>query len=115
MGAKRALAFDITRMYHGEAAAQDAEEHFDRVVRRGERPEEIPEVRVAADAPSMWLPRVMAEAGLTTSTSEAVRLIKQRAIQVDGKRITDKDHHVETADPCLIQRGKRRFVRVRFG
>nr|NIN71882.1 tyrosine--tRNA ligase [Gemmatimonadota bacterium] len=114
MGAKRALAYDITRTYHGEEAARRAEAHFDRVVRRGERPEEIPEVEVERDGERMWLPKVMVEAGLTKTSSEAVRLIRQGAVHVDGVTVSDKDHQLSTAEPVLIQRGKRRFARVRF-
>ncbi len=114
MAAKRGLAFDIVRTYHGEEAAGRAEAHFDRVVRRGERPEEIPEVEVARAAAEMWLPTLMVEARLAASSSEAVRLIRQGAVQVDGVKISDKDHRVPTSGPLLIQRGKRRFARVSF-
>ncbi len=114
MGAKRALARDITRQYGGEAAALEAEAHFDRVVRRRERPEEIPDVEIERDGDEMWLPRVMVEAGLSSSSSEAVRLIKQGAVHVDGETVADKDCRVQTSGPVLIQRGKRRFARVRF-
>jgi tyrosyl-tRNA synthetase len=92
MGAKRALARDITRQYCGEAAATEAEAHFDRVVRRREQPEEIPDVEIERDGDEMWLPKVMVEAGLTSSSSEAVRLIKQGAVHVDGQTVADKDH-----------------------
>lgn len=114
MGAKRALAFDIVRTYHGEDEARQAEEHFDRVVRRGQLPEEIPEIEVAASDDEMWLPRVMLEAGLADSSSEAVRLIRQGAVQVDGERVTDRDHRLPTDRAVLIQRGKRRYARVVF-
>ncbi|UCF20500.1 MAG: tyrosine--tRNA ligase [Gemmatimonadota bacterium] len=114
MGAKRHLAFDIVRTYHDEEAARGAEAHFDRVVRRGERPEEIPDVEVARTAQEMWLPAVMVEAQLAASSSEAVRLIRQGAVHVDGVKVTDKDHQVPTSEPLLIQRGKRRFARVSF-
>jgi tyrosyl-tRNA synthetase len=95
MGAKRTLARDITRAYHGDEAAEVAETHFDRVVRRGEKPEEIPEVEVARTADEIWLPKLMVEARLADSSSEAVRLIRQGAVQVDGAPVTDKDHHVQ--------------------
>ncbi len=114
MGAKRALAVDITRIYHGEEAARKAEEHFDRVVRQGRQPEEIPGVEIEKSGPEMWLAKVMVEVGLATSSSEVVRLIRQGAVQVDGVRVEDKDHQVSTAQPLLIQRGKRRFARVHF-
>ncbi len=56
----------------------------------------------------------MVEAELAASSSEAVRLIRQGAVQVNGRRVSDKDYKVPTSEPVLIQRGKRRFVRVRF-
>jgi tyrosyl-tRNA synthetase len=114
LGAKRALARDIVATYHGAGAAEKAEAHFDRVVRRGEQPEEIPAVEIAADGDAMWLPRVMVEAGLAASSSEAVRLIRQGAVVLDGQRVDDKDYQVSTSEPVLIQRGKRRFARVSF-
>jgi tyrosyl-tRNA synthetase len=114
LDAKRTLARDITRVYHGDAAAERAEAHFDRVIRRGEEPEKIPEVDIARTTDEIWLPKLMVEAGLAPSSSEAVRLIRQGAVQVDGAPVTNKDHHVSTARPLVIQRGKRRFVRVRF-
>ena len=117
LGAKRALARDIVRIYHGEDAAQAAEAHFDRVVRRGERPEEIPDVEIDGSDGSdgqMWLPHVLVKADLAQSSSEAVRLIEQGAVYVDGQRVTDRDFALSTSDSHLIQRGKRRFARVRF-
>ena len=114
MGAKRALARDITRAYHGDAAAEDAEAHFDRVVRRREEPEEIPDVEVQRDGDEMWLAKVMVEAALAASNSEAVRLIKQGAVHVDGEKVEDRDFKVATSGAVLIQRGKRRYARVQF-
>ena len=114
MGAKRALARDLTRAYHGDAAAEDAEAHFDRVVRRREEPEEIPDVEVQRDGDEMWLAKVMVEAALAASNSEAVRLIKQGAVHVDGEKVEDRDFKVATSGAVLIQRGKRRYARVQF-
>ncbi|KPK78452.1 MAG: hypothetical protein AMS25_15345 [Gemmatimonas sp. SM23_52] len=114
MAAKQALARHIVETYHGAEAARAAEAHFDRVVRRGQEPEEIPEVEIARGGPQMWLPRVMVEAKLASSSGEAVRLIRQGAVYVDGVCVSDKDHQVPTSGPLLIQRGKRRFVRVHF-
>jgi len=114
MGAKRALARDIARAYHGDAAAEEAEAHFDRVVRRREEPEEIPEIEIRRDGEEMWLAKVMVEAELAASNSEAVRLIKQGAVHVDGEKVSDREFKVATSGPVLVQRGKRRYARVRF-
>ncbi len=114
LGAKRALARDIVTSYYGEEAARRAEEHFDRVIRRKEEPEEIPTVEVEAEESEMWLPHVLVKAGLAASNSEAVRLIGQGAVQVDGKAVTEREARLETSRDYVIRRGKRRFVRVRF-
>jgi tyrosyl-tRNA synthetase len=114
LGAKRALARNIVSSYHDAQAPDAAEAHFDRVVRRREQPEEIPDVEVAPDGAEMWLPKVMVQAGLVSSSSEAVRLIRQGAVLVDGARVEDKDYRLSTGQPVLIQRGKRRFARVVF-
>lgn len=114
LSAKRALARDITRTYWGEKAAAEAEAHFDRVVRRGETPAAIPDVDVVRSGDTMWLPRVMVAAELAASSSEAVRLIKQGAVHVDGQTVSDKDHQVDTSKPIVIQRGKRHYARVHF-
>jgi tyrosyl-tRNA synthetase len=114
MDAKRALARNIVESYHGAEAVAAAEAHFDRVVRGREQPEEIPDVSVSRAGDEMWLPKVMVDAGLVGSSSEAVRLIRQGAVTVDGQRVSDKDHQLPTGEPVLIQRGKRRFARVVF-
>ena len=115
MGAKRALAQEIVRTYHGDAAAESAEAHFDRVVRRGERPAEVREVTIESSEPSVWLARAMVEAQLVKSSSEAVRLIQQGAVHVDDEKVSDKDHQlIPSSVGYLIRKGKRHHVRVRF-
>ena len=69
MGAKRALARNIVSSYHDAQAPDAAEAHFDRVVRRGEQPEEIPDVEVARDGAEMWLAKVMVITGWQRSIS----------------------------------------------
>lgn len=112
--AKRVLARDIVRTYHGTRQAESAEQHFDRVIRQGKRPEKIPEVEVPASEPEMWLPHVLVRAGLAESSSEGVRLIEQGAVAVDSERISDRETRLATSSSYVIRRGKRRFARVRF-
>ncbi len=110
--AKRALARDLVRTYHGEAEAERAEAHFDRVVRRGERPAEIAEVEIHTDDGEMWLPHVMVQAELAASSSEAVRLIEGGGVYVDDARVTDRDTRLSAGKSYVVRRGKRRFKRV---
>jgi tyrosyl-tRNA synthetase len=108
--AKLALARWIAARSHGEDAARAAEEHFTRVVRQGQAPEEVPE-RPLPDGDPLHLPAVLAEAGLAPSTSEARRLIAQGAVRIDGEPVSDLDVPRGRLEGALVQVGKRRFTR----
>jgi tyrosyl-tRNA synthetase len=110
MEAKLELARLIVRRSHGEEAVRAAEEHFTRVVRRHEAPEEVPEAPLP-DGDPLHLPKLLAETGLAPSTSEARRLIAQGAVKVDGEPVADLDLAREKLKGALVQSGKRRFVR----
>jgi len=74
----------------------------------------MPEVRIAAAAPGLWIVRAVAEAGLTKSNSDARRMIKQRAVRVDGQPVENEDLVLPLRDaPYEIQVGKRNWARVR--
>jgi tyrosyl-tRNA synthetase len=110
MESKLALARGIVSRYHSPEAAEAAEEHFTRVVRRGEAPEAVPE-RVLPTGDPVHLPAVLADAfGL--STSEARRLIGQGGVKVDGEAVTELDLPRERLAGAVVQAGKRRFVRL---
>ena len=109
------LAKRIITDFHSRAAANAAEEEFNRVFKLKEAPDEIEERNVAA---RVWkLPRLLVETGLAPSMGEARRLIEQGGVRVDGERAALAEAEVElSADrAALIQVGKRRFLRVRGG
>ncbi|MEX2210544.1 MAG: tyrosine--tRNA ligase [Gaiellaceae bacterium] len=108
MEAKLELARSIVRRAWGDDAARDAEEHFTRVVRRGETPEEVPEV-IVSEA-TVHLPALLAgELGETTSHWR--RVIDQGGLKLDGFVVESYD--VALKDGATLQAGKRRFLRVR--
>jgi tyrosyl-tRNA synthetase len=108
--AKLALARYIVARSHGEEAARAAEEHFTRVVRRGEAPEQVPEHSLPAGDP-VHLPALLADAfGL--STSEARRLISQGGVKLDGDAVSELDAPRDRVVGAVLQAGKRRFVRL---
>jgi tyrosyl-tRNA synthetase len=116
MGWKADLAHAVVARYHGDEAAQAARGHFDRVVRRKEQPDEIPERDLVPGAEPLWIPRVLRDCDLAPSTSEARRLIDAGGVFVDGVRVTDPSRELE-AEPgrvYLIKVGKRRFLRLRI-
>jgi tyrosyl-tRNA synthetase len=108
--AKLALARFIVSRSHGEEAAQRAEDHFTRVVREGQAPEEVPEVPLPEGDP-VHLPAVLVDLLGVGSTSEARRLISQGGVKVDGEVVSDLDLPRSRLAGALIQAGKRRFVR----
>jgi tyrosyl-tRNA synthetase len=115
LAAKRWLAADLVERYQGADAARNAREAFDRVHRRRETPSEVPveELRPDEDSATVWIAHALKRTGLATSTSEAVRLIGQGAVRVEGEVIADRDLRLPRGE-YLVQRGKRRFVRIRI-
>jgi tyrosyl-tRNA synthetase len=112
MTSKLALARGIVERYHGPEAAARAEEHFTRVVRRGEAPDDIPEVRLVSSELT-HLPALLVKHLGLPSTSEARRLIAQGGLKLDGETVTQMDMPTERLDGVLVQAGKRRFARIR--
>ncbi len=120
--AKRRLAHLVAAAYHGEADAKVAEDRFDLLVRKHEVPEEMPELALALDTPSLrydaargvWAPGLFVAAGLAASASEATRLAEQGALSVDGERVGDRAAYVpaHAGAVLVLKRGKRQFARV---
>jgi tyrosyl-tRNA synthetase len=108
--AKLALARFIVGRSWGEEAARAAEDHFTRVVREGQAPEEVPEEPLPEGDP-LHLPALLVERLGLGSTSEARRLIAQGAVKVDGEVVNDVDLPRERLAGALVQAGKRRFAR----
>jgi len=108
--AKLALARFIVGRSHGDEAARQAEDHFTRVVREGQAPEEVPEAPLPEGEP-VHLPAVLVDLLGVGSTSEARRLISQGGVKVDGEVVSDLDLPRARLGGALVQAGKRRFVR----
>jgi tyrosyl-tRNA synthetase len=108
--AKLALARFIVGRSHGDEAARQAEDHFTRVVREGQAPEEVPEAPLPEGDP-VHLPAVLVDLLGVGSTSEARRLISQGGVKVDGEVVSDLDLPRVRLGGALVQAGKRRFVR----
>jgi tyrosyl-tRNA synthetase len=110
MQAKLALARFIVERGHGAEAAGRAEEHFTRVVREHQAPEEVPEVPLP-DGDPIHLPALLVEHLGLGSTSEARRLIAQGGVKVDGEVLSEIDVPRSRLEGVLVQAGKRRFMR----
>jgi tyrosyl-tRNA synthetase len=110
MESKLELASGIVELYHGQEAAHAAEEHFTRVVREGQVPEDVPAVPLPEGDP-VHLPAVLSSA-FGISTSEARRLISQGGVRLNGDVLSELDVARATLAGALVQAGKRRYARL---
>jgi tyrosyl-tRNA synthetase len=109
---KRRLAREIVTLYHDSDAATAAEEGFDRVFKKHEMPEDIPEVVVSFDG-DVYLPGMMLELGLVGTTSDGRRMIDQGGVRLDGVALEPHSYTYARAlvEDKVLQVGKRRYVR----
>ncbi|MDD3579556.1 MAG: tyrosine--tRNA ligase [Desulfobacca sp.] len=110
--AKEELAQEIVARYHGPAAAKHAAREFAAVFREKKAPEQIDDVTMSVTEPALWLPKLLRQAGLASSTSEGRRLVRQGGVQVNGEKVTDDNLELPAGQTYLLQVGKRRFKRV---
>ena len=113
--AKAQLARRIVTMYHGEEAADAAEQHFERTVVQGDVPDEMPEVvPEPSEGDEVGLLNLMRHAGLTDSNSEGRRMIEQGAVAIDDEKVTDTGRFIDVPAeaPFVLRVGKRRFARI---
>jgi len=106
------LAHEIVERFHGTVAAARAQADFDARFRHGVIPEDIPQVNLLAGESPPAIAQVLKQAGLTASTSEALRMIAQGGVRVDGIRIDDKHFVFPGKGSFVVQVGKRKYARV---
>jgi tyrosyl-tRNA synthetase len=111
---KKMLARELTARFYGDEDSARAEESFEQVFKHRGLPDNIPELILKAADGEIWLPKLLVEAGLTGSTSEARRMIKQQAVSLNSEKILDIEYSVQPEGEVLIKVGKRRFARIRF-
>ena len=109
---KMALASELTTRFHGEQASKGAADDFARRHRRGETPEEMPEVSLTGADGGIPVGEFVRRAGLASTNAEAMRLISQGAVRLDGERVSDRAMVVPAGSTSVVQVGKRRFARV---
>ncbi|GJM20171.1 MAG: tyrosine--tRNA ligase [Planctomycetota bacterium] len=113
--AKGALAAEIVATYHGEAAAREASEEFDRIFRDKGLPDDIPSTRLQAELVedgSVWIVKALTSVGLAASSGEARRLIRSGGVRADDEKVSDEQARLSAGGSYLLRVGKRRFHRV---
>jgi tyrosyl-tRNA synthetase len=109
--AKEDLALEIVGRYWGKDKAEKAKEEFEHVFKEKGLPDEIPVVELEWEDNEMWVPKIMKLSGLTSSTGEAIRLIKQGGVSINDNKHTNPDGMLRKGS-YLFKVGKRRFCKV---
>jgi tyrosyl-tRNA synthetase len=107
------FAQEIVARFHSHEAAGRALADFEARFRQRAFPEEIPEVTLAGTDEGLPIAQILKQAGLTASTSEALRMIDQGGVRLDGEKLSDKALKLGRGDTAVLQVGKRKFARVR--
>jgi tyrosyl-tRNA synthetase len=110
--AKVMLAKEIVARFHSAADADAALAAFESRFKDGAVPDEMPEVTLATAGAGMAIAQLAKQAGIVESTSEALRLIAQRGLKVDGDVVGDKGLVIAAGTVVVVQAGKRKFARV---
>ena len=106
------LAQELVARFHGARAAEEALADFEARFQRNAIPEDLPEVTIVAGSEGLALFQVLKQAGLTGSTSEAMRMIEQGAVRLNGERADDKGLRLCAGETLVLQVGKRKFAAV---
>jgi tyrosyl-tRNA synthetase len=112
---KMRLAFEVTKINHGEKSAQEAQENFVKTVQNKEMPTDIPSYKVSAK--TLNIVELLVEAKLVPSKNEARRLIEQGGIKIkvddnDFETVKDITLNLEIKGDLIIQRGKRQYLKI---
>ena len=106
------LAEEIVDRFHGEGLGSKAREEFVNRFQKGKLPEEVEAITLIIEGSSATLPKVLKESSMVTSTSEAIRLIEQGAVKVDGDKVLKKDFSMNKGTTFLLQVGKRKIANI---
>jgi tyrosyl-tRNA synthetase len=106
------LALELVARFHGEQAAREAQRDFELRFRARELPEEVPIVEIVSRGGRVRIANLLKEAGLVSSTSEALRKIGEGAVRINGERVEDGHLEIAAGTTQVYQVGRRRFARV---
>ena len=106
------LAQEIVTRFHSRQAAMDALTEFEARFKQGVLPDDMPEVAVTSTDGHIGIAQMLKQAGLVASTSEALRMIDQGGVKLDGEKISDKALQLKAGAVLVAQVGKRRFGRI---
>jgi len=106
------LALEIVERFHSRQSAMDALAEFEARFKQGVLPDDMPEVTVASSNGHIGISQVLKQAGLVSSTSEALRMIAQSGVKLDGEKVSDKALQLKPGAVVVAQVGKRKYSRI---
>ena len=106
------LAKELIARFHDDQSANLAEENFINQFQKKNIPDDIEEVSITISESSIPLTNLLKESGMTSSTSEAMRMIKQGAVRINEEKITDTKHIIDSGSSAIYQVGKRKFKKI---
>jgi tyrosyl-tRNA synthetase len=106
------LAKELIARFHDDQSANLAEENFINQFQKKNIPDDIEEVSITISESSISLTNLLKESGMTSSASEAMRMIKQGAVRINEEKITDTKHIIDSGSSAIYQVGKRKFKKI---
>ena len=106
------LAEELITRFHDAKRAKKARQDFIDRFAKGVIPDEMPEASIVLDGTTIGVATMLMQAGLTSSTSESFRMIKQGAVKLDGEKVDDKGLNLDKGRVLVAQVGKRKFTRI---
>ena len=111
---KVALAQEIVARFHNQAAAEQALADFEARFKQNAIPDDLPESLIPCGSSGIGIAQLLKQAGLTPSTSEALRMIEQGGVKINGVKVSDRSLVLPVGTDAVFQVGKRKFARVRL-
>jgi tyrosyl-tRNA synthetase len=108
------FAKEIVARFHSAEAAETAVLDFESRFRHGGVPDEMPAFSLSAEGPGLSVVQALKLSGLSPSTSEAMRGIKQGGVRIDGEKISDKGTTISRGKSVVLQFGKRKFAKIQI-
>jgi tyrosyl-tRNA synthetase len=108
------LAKELIARFHSEQDAESAHQDFIQRFQKNAIPDEMPEFDFLLPAEGIMIANVLKDAGLVNSTSDAMRMIKQGAVKIDGEKVDNTKHQFTLPLQTVLQIGKRKFARITF-
>jgi tyrosyl-tRNA synthetase len=108
------LAKELIARFHSEGDAEAAHQDFIQRFVKNAIPEDMPEFEYVLAGEGLMIANVLKDAGLVNSTSDAMRMIKQGAVKIDGEKVNNTKHQFTEPLVVVLQIGKRKFARIMF-